>query len=360
MTTATKSEFDEARMEAFMGTLMGNLSGTLVTYACAVGDRLGLFRDLATSGPADPDELAARTGISWRYACEWMGCMACAGYLDFDTETRRFSLPAEHVPALATPGHPAYVGAFFEAPFVMEQMGLLGKLADAFKTGKGVPQAAYGPDYQRVIEGLSAGWFDALLVPEWLPTAPGVVDKLTAGAEVADIGSGAGRAIIRMAEAFPASRFTGFDVYEPAVSMATSKASAAGVSDRVRFEQRDAATGLPGRYDLITAIDVLHDMARPMDALRSIRSALKPGGTFLVLEMNATDTPEGNIGPLGAMLYGISILYCLSTSLAQDGAALGTAGLPEARLREHCLAAGFTSVTRLLETPMNVLYEVKA
>jgi 2-polyprenyl-3-methyl-5-hydroxy-6-metoxy-1,4-benzoquinol methylase len=350
-------DIDPAKTEAFMGQLVGNLSGTLVTYMSALGDRLGLFRDLAESGPATSDELAERTGITERYAREWLSCLACAGYLAYDANSGRFALPPEHAPALAIEGHPMFMGGFHHAVLAVERAGVLGHLTEAFVSGKGIAQDVYGAEYARAIERLSAGWFDNLLVDEWLAALPDVGARLHAGADVADIGCGAGRAVIRLAEAFPMSRFTGFDFYAPAIAAAQTKALAAGVPEgRLRFAQHDAADRLPGTYDLVMAMDVLHDLARPADVIANVRTSLKPGGSFFIVEMNAADTIEGNAGPFGAMLYAISVLYCMSVSLAQGGAAVGTAGLPESRLRELCIDAGFKSLQRVTADPFSAIY----
>lgn len=165
--------------------------------------------------------------------------------------------------------------------------------------------------------------------------------------------------MIKLAQAFPKSRYVGYDLHEPAVAKATAKAHAAGVSDRVDFMHLDVSKGLPDSYDLITTFDVVHDSVDPRGLLRAIRRALKPDGTYLVQEINSQDRLEQNIGPLGAVKLGASVLYCMTTSLANGGAGLGTIGLPESRLREFCLEAGFQNVRRIWENPFRVVYEVR-
>ena len=364
MTTTTAAPptapvFDEARAGAFMGTAMTHLSGALTTYACAIGDKLGLFKDLAAAGPATSAEFADRTGISERYAREWLSMLTCAGYFDHDPASDRFTLPIEHQAPLASEGDPMFLGAFYQFPLTLERSGILGRLTEAFVSGRGVAQEAYGPEYQVLMERLSAPWFDVLLLGPWLEAMPDLVAKLEAGANVADIGSGAGRALIRLAERFPKSRFVGYNIYPPAIALARTKAEAAGVGDCVRFEQRDAASGLDGSFDIITAFDVLHDSAQPLDLVTAVRKALAPGGTFVAVEINAGETLAANAGPMGAIFFGISIMYCMSTSIAQGGAALGTAGLPESKLRELGVAAGLASVKRVVESPFNVVYRLE-
>lgn len=356
----TTVEIDEAKVEAGMNMVMGNLAGALISSMCGIGDRLGLFSDLAEGGPATSTEFATRNGLSERYAREWLNCLAAAGYIEHDAASGRYSLPVEYVPILAQEGHPLFAGPFFGALFAMEGLGVLGKSAEAFRTGSGIGQEVFGEEWQVVMERLSAPWYDHQLVQQWVAAEPRLEALLTGGAEIADVGCGAGRALVRLAEAFPRSRFTGFDLFPAALTLARAKAEAAGVADRVTFRQVDAAQGLPGSFDLITAFDVVHDAADPEALLKSIRAALRPGGSALVVETNCGETPADNAGPMGAMLYAISIIYCMPTSLAAGGAALGMVGLPESRLRALAEKAGFGSLRRVAEDPFNAVYELRA
>jgi SAM-dependent methyltransferase len=166
--------------------------------------------------------------------------------------------------------------------------------------------------------------------------------------------------LIKLAKDFPNSYFVGYDAFEPAIDAAIENARAAGVTDRVRFQQLDVEDGLPAEYDVITTFDVVHDAAHPRQLLEAIRRSLKPDGTYVCLEMNCSDHLEENVGPIGAMLHGISVLYCLSTSIANGGPGLGTLGLPETRLRDLATDAGFATVRRVpMENPFNILYEIK-
>jgi SAM-dependent methyltransferase len=177
---------------------------------------------------------------------------------------------------------------------------------------------------------------------------------------VADVGCGRGRALIKLAQAFPRSRYIGYDNFGPTVARATANAREAGVSDRVRFEERDASKGLPAQFDVITTFDVVHDAVDPLQLLQSIRRALMPGGVYVCLDINCSDKLEENANPLGAMFHGVSVFYCMTTSLANNGAGLGTLGFHEAKVRDLCEKAGFSSVRRVpLENPFNNLYEAK-
>jgi 2-polyprenyl-3-methyl-5-hydroxy-6-metoxy-1,4-benzoquinol methylase len=347
-----------AKMQAFMNKVIGDLSGSAVSIMCSLGDQLGLFKDLAARGPATSQELAERVGLNERYVREWLSALSSAGYLNYDPESRRFTLPPEHSLVLAFEGGPMFMGGVYQhLPGLFRP---LDKITQAFRQGGGVPQDAYDEDFRAGMERISAGWFENLLVQEWLPALPDVKAKLERGAKVADVGCGSGRALITLAKAFPNSRFVGYDLFAPAITQAIANASSAGVGDRVRFEQRNAVEGLPEQYDLITTFDVIHDIVNPEAVLKGFRQALKPDGAYLLLEIRCSDKLEENAGPIGAILYGTSVMYCTPTSLANGGEGLGTMGMPESRVREFCSKAGFSSVRRLpIENPFNVLYEIK-
>ena len=235
----------------------------------------------------------------------------------------------------------------------------LDRIVESFRSGRGVAQSAYPEMAYDGMDRFTAGWFENLLLPVWIP-AVGLGPRLEAGIDVADVGCGRGRALIKMAQAFPSSRFVGYDVYAPNVSKARRLAEEAGVADRVRFVDLDAAEGLPESYDLVTTFDVVHDSADPSALLRAIRRALRADGTYLCLDINCSPDLDGNVGPLCSLFYGSSVLYCMSTSLAHGGAGLGTCGLHEPKLRELGTAAGFSHIRRLaLENPFNNLYELR-
>jgi 2-polyprenyl-3-methyl-5-hydroxy-6-metoxy-1,4-benzoquinol methylase len=233
-------------------------------------------------------------------------------------------------------------------------------ILQAFRHGGGMPQSAYDNHMWEGLERFTGGWFENHLIQEWIPALPEVKAKLEAGALVADVGSGNGRALIKLAQAFPNSRYVGYDIFEPSVVTATTNAKEAGVGEIVRFEYSDVSKGLPEAYDVITTFDVVHDAIDPRGLVRSIKEGLKPGGTYVCLDINCSDKLEENFGPVGTIFYTISILYCMTTSLAHNGEGLGTAGLPESKLRELAIEAGFSSVRVVASDPFNNLYEVKA
>ena len=352
---AATHTLDHQRLEAFVGRAIGDLGGAMTTVFCALGDRLGLFRALADGGPATSGELAAGTGLQERYVREWLRGMTAAGYLEHDAESGRFTLPAEHAPVLAQESGPMFFGGVYQE--LLGSLSAIEPVSHAFRSGGGAPQETYPADLWEGMERFTAGWFENLLLSEWLPAVPAVRAKLEQGGTVCDVGCGAGRALIKLAGTYPASTFTGCDAFDGQLARARENAAAAGLSERIAFERRDVARdGLSGRFDVITTFDVVHDAVDPLALLRSIRAGLEPGGTYLLLEINCADHAHENQGPIAQVLYGFSLLYCMTSSLAHDGAGLGTCGLPESKVRRLAREAGFGSVERVAENPFNVLY----
>ena len=356
---ADSRAFDQARADAFVGKVVGDTVGLATTAMASIGDRLGLFKDLFGNGPSTGAELAVRTGTHERYVREWLGAMANAGYLEYDPASRRYTLPPEHAPVLAQETGPVFFGGVHE-----EFVGLLGsfeKLLGHVRSGGGLGLEDYPASMYEGIDRFSAGWFENLLIPVWLPLVPHVQQKLEEGARLADVGCGRGRALIKLAQTFPESRFVGYEIYRPNVDEAMKNVRAAGLEDRVTIRHADASQGLNGRYDVVTTFDVVHDAVDPRGMLRAIRDALQPDGSYLCLEINCSDKPEENKGPIGALLQSCSVLLCLTLSLAGNGEGLGTLGLHEPKLRELGGAAGFADVRRIpMDNPFNSLYELTA
>jgi ubiquinone/menaquinone biosynthesis C-methylase UbiE len=350
--------YDEKKANDFVGRVLGDSTAVTTTALASIGDRLGLWKDLARNGPATSQALATRTRLSERHVREWASAMASAGYLEYSPGAGMFTLPPEHAPVLAQENGPVFFGGVHEC--ILGYLGPLPKIIESFRTGGGVPQSAYSESTFDGMARFTASWFENLLVPVWIPAA-GVRERLESGIEVADVGCGRGRALIKLAQEFPSSRYVGYDVYGPNVAKARAAAEEAGVADRVRFVEQDAAEGLSQRYDLVTTFDVLHDAIDPKGLLRAIRRSLVKDGSYLCLDMNCSARLEENAGTLGAFFYGCSVLYCMSTSLAHGGAALGTCGVSEPVLRELSHEAGFGQAERIaLENPFNNLYRLTA
>ncbi|HEX8627856.1 MAG TPA: methyltransferase domain-containing protein [Catenuloplanes sp.] len=356
--TVTELPLDPAQVQAFAGRVTADTSAWMVTTMVMIGERLGLWRALADGRPVTSAQLAERTGTSERYVREWLSAMTAHGYLTYAPGPERFALPAAHAPVLATES-PAYFGGLHQGLYGLTSM--LDQVVGAFRDGGGVPLSNYPPDWWQGLERFNNGWFDYLLTPVWLPAMPETHALLQRGADVADVGCGRGRALIRLAQAYPAGRYVGYDIHPESIEAARAGARAAGVADRVRFECRDAAAGIPGGYDVITTFDVIHDAGDPHRMLRAIRDALRPDGRYVCLDINASHRLQDNAGPLAAYFYGMSVLFCMTTSLAEGGAGLGTCGFNEHTARRLCARAGFGTIRRVeLDNPFNNLYEITA
>jgi SAM-dependent methyltransferase len=302
--------------------------------------------------------LAERCGVSERYTREWLHGLHAAGYLEHNREHANFALPAAHAEVLAVEGGRFSLAGGYQA--LSGELRVLDRLSEAFRSGGGVPQTAYPDDTFEGMRRFSLPWYEHQLAQEWIPAVDGAHEKLQAGASYADVGCGAGQALIKLAQAYPRSSFVGYDSFHRAIEGARRAAEQAGLVERVRFELLDVADGLPEQYDLISTFDVVHDAIDPLGLLGAIRRALKPDGTYLMLELRCADNPSDNTGPIGTLLYGISILYCMTTSLADGGAGLGTCGCPPEVIRALCGEAGFSDVCQLpVENPVNVLYQIR-
>ena len=341
----TQRAFDKERAKAFTAKLLNDIAGGVALRFCAIGDRLGLFQDLAANGPADAATFARRTAIDERYAREWLEGMSAAGYLEFDGSSACFALPAEHARPLADEGSPLFQGALFN--LLTYSMEPFDELVEAFKTGHGVSQSTFNPALYDAMQRSSGLRYQNFLIDTWLTDMPDVVAMLERGVDVADVGCGKGTALMIMAEAFPNSRFWGYDAFAPQVDGARDTARGRGLAERVDFDLLDASEELPRDFDIIFTFDVIHDMAKPRAALDNIRSHLRPGGIYVLQEISAEDDRAQNRGSQATLKYGMSLTYCMTTSLANHGEGLGTLGMPEGVVRELCGEAGFGAVRKL-------------
>jgi SAM-dependent methyltransferase len=350
--------FNKEKAEKFTLGVVNDLAAAVHGAMTYIGDKLGIFKAMAASGPVTSAELSRATGLNERYLREWLGSMAAAQYVEYDPESRRYLLPAEHAAPLANENSPVFLGGFFQS--IIANVSVAAKVAEAFKTGKGVPQSEYPAETFEAIERTTAPWYKNHLVRKWVPLMPQVKAKLEAGGTALDVGCGSGRAAIELSKGFPAARVFGFDNHGPSIERARANAQAEGVGDRVKFELVDC-TRLPQReFDFISTFDVVHDSVDPAGLLSSIRKALAKDGTYLMLEINASDKVEQNISPMGRMLYSISTLYCMTVSLAHGGAGIG-ALMGEQKARELVEMAGFGNFRKLAtDDQFSVLYEIRA
>jgi SAM-dependent methyltransferase len=338
--TITTDELDLEGVEAFAGQMFGNYMGGMLTFMVDIGHRTGLFI-AGAEGPATSAELAARAGLEERYVREWLGAMVTGGVFEYDPATVTYTLPGEHAACLTGEGS-GNLARFSQ--FVTHLGRFVQPVARVFAEGGGVPYAEYVPEFTDVMDASSRNVFDEHLVASILPLAPGLPDRLAAGARVADVGCGTGHAIVVMAGVYPASTFVGYDTSEEAITRARAEAAAAGLSNAT-FELRDAAElTVDEPFDAVVSFDTIHDQADPEGVLAGIQRALVPGGAYLMVEPNASSLLEENMAnPMAPLLYAVSTLHCLTVSLAQGGEGLGTA-FGEQKARQLLADAGFEGV----------------
>ncbi|MDQ2942363.1 MAG: class I SAM-dependent methyltransferase [Candidatus Dormibacteraeota bacterium] len=351
------SVINEDKLNAFMGQVVGELGATVNAGLIVIGDRLGLYKAMAAAGPITPSELAEKTSTAERYVREWLNAQAAGGFVEYNPETQRYLLPAEQALALANEDSPAFVCGAFELATATLKSGA--EIESAFRSGAGFGWHQHDAGVATGCERFFRPGYNANLVSLWLPALEGAEEKLRVGAKVADVGCGLGASTRLMAQAYPRSRFTGFDYHRESIELARKKAKNSGLQDRARFEVA-AAAAFPGNgYDLVAMFDCLHDMGDPVGAARHVREALAPDGTWLIVEPIAGDRVEQNLNPVGRAYYAFSTLLCTPNSLSQDvGLALG-AQAGEARIRDVATASGFTRFRRVAETPFNLVYEAR-
>jgi len=352
-----EAQIDADKLNTFVFRAVDEVGATLNTALVVMGDRLGLYRALAGAGPLTPAELAERTGTAERYVREWLNGQAAGGYVEYDADSGRYVLPPEQAVALTDESSPAYLPGFFQIALgsVIDSP----RITEAARTGDGVGWHDHVHDVHEGCERFFRPGYNTHLIADWLPALDGIVAKLERGITVADVGCGHGASTILMAQAYPASRFRGFDYHDGSISTARERAQAAGLGDQVEFETAPAASYSGDGYDLVTMFDCLHDMGDPAGAARHVRSTLAPKGTWMIVEPRAGDRVEENLNPVGRAYYGFSTFLCTPSSLAQEvGLALG-AQAGEARIREVVLGAGFSTFRRVAETPFNMVFEAK-
>jgi ubiquinone/menaquinone biosynthesis C-methylase UbiE len=351
----TTQQIDQAKAEAFAGTMVGIINGAMLSLMTSIGHRTGLFDKMAGLPASTSEEIAEAAGLNERYVREWLGAMVTGRIVDYDASSSRYRLPPEHAMSLTRAAGPGNLATFNQFTSLMGNVE--DKLIDAFRNGGGVPYSEY-ERFQELMAEESTQVVDATLIEGTLPIVPGLVARLEEGIDVLDVGCGSGHAINVMARAFPKSRFTGYDFSEEGVSVGQREAKDWGITNS-KFVVKDAATiDEAAAYDLITAFDAIHDQAAPTKVLANISRALRPGGVFLMIDIAASSNLEENMDhPLAPMLYTASTMHCMTVSLALGGEGLGTAW-GEQLARQMLAAAGFTKVeTKSVEGDiMNAYY----
>jgi len=351
------TEINEAKLEAFMGQAVADMGAIISAPLFLIGEKLGLYKAMAHAGPLTSEEVAERSGAAERYVREWLRNQAAGGYITYDAEEDRYTLPDEHALALADEDSPFYILGVYDS--IASLYADEDQILEAFRSGRGMGWHEHDHRLFRGTERFFRPGYRGNLVSEWIPALDGVEAKLERGAKVADVGCGHGASTIIMAEAFPNSQFVGFDYHEASIERAAEAAEEAGVGDRISFEVA-AAKDYPGSgYDLVCVFDCLHDMGDPVGAAAHVRQTLDGDGTWMIVEPFANDRVEENLNPVGRIFYGASTVICTPASLAQEvGLALG-AQAGQARLTEVLSEGGFTRVRRATETPFNLILEAR-
>ncbi len=348
----SETELDAGKIEAFGQRLMTMLNHALTVTSMSIGHRVGLFDAMsALIRPATSTEIAEAAGLQERYVREWLAVMVTAGVVDYHPHEAAYRLPPEHSALSTRAAGPDNFAAYTQIVSVLSTVE--DELVTKFRHGGGVPWGAYHRVHDLIRE-LSGAAFDANLVELLLPLVPGVIAQLERGIDVADVGTGCGRAVNVMGRAFPNSCFVGFDVSDQAVAVARGEAASWGL-ENVTFEVRDAARlQSVDAFDFITTFDAIHDQADPQAVVSGVYQALRPGGFWLCSDIRASSHLEGNIDhPLGPFLYGISCQICMTVSLAEGGDGLGTMwGVQKAR--EIFRRAGFEDLV-IHTLPGNVM-----
>lgn len=337
----TEREIDQAKSEAFAGQMVSTLNHAAVALMTSVGHQVGLFDTMATLPPATSTQIAAAAGLNARYVREWLGAMVTGRIIDHSPDDETYSLPPEHAAWLTRRAGTNNMA--MQTQYIPMLAQVEARIIECFRNGEGVPYSAY-PHFQRLMGEESRAVHDASLIDTILPLVPGLVPRLQAGIDVADIGCGSGHAINLMARAFSQSRFVGFDMSEEGIAAGRAEAQQMGLSNAY-FEIRDVTQlDASSRYTLITAFDAIHDQAQPARVLRGIADALRPDGTFLMVDIAASSRLSENLDlMLGAFMYTVSCMHCMTVSLGRGGAGLG-AMWGEQKARQMLAEAGFTRV----------------
>jgi 2-polyprenyl-3-methyl-5-hydroxy-6-metoxy-1,4-benzoquinol methylase len=338
--------------------LLGALSGAATTAMVAVGDKLGLYRALAEGGPATPEELAGRTGLAARYLREWLSQQAAAGFLAYSEDGGTYALPAEAAAVLAHEESPAFLAG--GATITRGWFAGIDRLAEAFRTGAGIPWHEQDPAVFEGTERFFRPGYTASLTTEWVPAMEGMAGRLAAGGKVADVGCGHGVGSMLLARAYPLASIHGYDFHDRSIQVARQQAHQAGLGDRIQFETLDATSYPADGFDLICFLDTLHDLGDPAAALVHARKALSPDGAILVVEPAAVDDYAANLtSPTAALGYAASTFQCTPAALAQPGGfALGAQAGPGA-IRQLAEDAGFSRFRQVTQTPVNVVLELR-
>jgi SAM-dependent methyltransferase len=344
------------KLNEFVGRFVGDLGAVVHAGMVVIGEQLGLYKALA-GGPLSAAELAKHTQTDARYVREWLSSQAAGGYVVYDATSDKFSLTPEQAFTLADESSPAYLPGAFQ--LALGSLKAVPRITEAFRSGAGMGWGEHDSDVFHGCEKFFRPGYAANLVSTWIPALRGVQAKLEKGASVADVGCGKGTSTILLAQAYPNSKFFGFDYHDASIEEARQAAKRAGVDKRVTFQVAKAKDYPVGPYDLVAVFDCLHDMGDPVGAARHVRETLAPDGTWMIVEPFAEDNLKDNLNPVGRVYYSFSTLLCTPCSRSQEvGLCLG-AQAGESRMREVVTSGGFSQFRRATQTPFNLIYEAR-
>ena len=339
--------------------IVNDASGAVGIRLCAIGVDLGIFDDLAHNGPSTSEELSSRMNLNERYLREWALGLFSSGYLDFNKENRKISLKPEYIPVLVEEG-----GKFSQKGVIQLLNSTLlpyHELLDVFRNGGGINYDKIDQGFWDGIDQTGCTRYRHFLVKDWIDEMPELKSRLEKGSVTfADFGCGSGRSTIELAKKFPKSKFFGFDLFEPNIQKSQKNAEEADVSENLKFIQWDVSNKLENKFDFVACFDLIHDMIDPLEGMKNIRDAVKDDGIFVLMDIKCEDDPADNKGPMVPFMYAMSLHFCMTTSLANNGAGLGTVGLPEGKVKEYCKQVGFNKVKRIeIDHPLNAVYEIR-
>ena len=350
-------KLDEQKLGSLLEKVVDDLSAGYGGVMVSLGSKLGLYKALAGAGPLTSQEVANRAGCAERYVREWLNSQVAGGYVTYHAASGTYELTAEQAHVLADENSPVFIPPAWQV--VASMWFDENKALEAIRHGHGV---SWSDHDERLFCGVGAFYRNAYrgsLVGEWLPALEGVTDKLHAGGCVADVGCGHGHSTVLMAQAYPKSRFWGFDGHEASIRVAREVAAASGVTDRVTFEVADASAYAGHEYDLICFFDCLHDMGRPVDAAGHAKTALARDGTVMLVEPFAADRVEDNINPVGRLYYAASTTLCCAHAISENGTHVLGAQAGERQLAQVFRKAGFRRFRHAAQTPFNLILEAR-
>jgi SAM-dependent methyltransferase len=361
-----KNTLDQNKIQEFMNKAVGDIAGSSTAMLVIIGERLGLYRAMAqANSPLSVKELAEKTGTVERLVSEWLANQVASGYIEYDPGSRKYRLPPEHALALADENSPVYLQGIFKAikSYFKDEEEFL----KMFRGERTLSWMDHNPFMAEGFAEFFKSGYIGNLINSWIPAVDNgnILEKLKKGAKVADVGCGFGITTLMMAKAYPNSTFTGFDFHKESIEKAKESAKKENLNN-VKFEVASASEYPGSDYDFVTFFDCLHDMGDPVGALTHTKNVIKKddgrrgdsSGTCMIVEPFAHNELENNVNPVGRTFYAASTLICVPNSLAFDGPALG-AQAGENRIKDVVTKSGFSHFKRVLQTPLNLVYEVK-